>query len=97
MADKLTIGEVSASTSALARGMQRGAADGGHDPTMDADHDDPGTESGAGRRGPSRVRWGSMKKPLLALGLVATAIAISRLPEDKRENLSRVARTIMEH
>jgi hypothetical protein len=38
-----------------------------------------------------------MKRPLVALGLVATAIALSRLPEDMRENLSRVARTVMEH
>jgi hypothetical protein len=38
-----------------------------------------------------------MKKPLIALGLVGTALAISKLPEDKREVLARVARTMMEH
>lgn len=39
-----------------------------------------------------------MRKPLIALGLVAAAaIAISRLPEDKREGLARAARTMMEH
>ncbi len=38
-----------------------------------------------------------MKRALIALGLVATAVALSKLPEDKREKLSRVGQTVLEH
>ena len=39
-----------------------------------------------------------MKRPLIALGLVATtAMAISQLSEEQRARLSGVARTVLEH
>lgn len=38
-----------------------------------------------------------MKTLLIALGLVAAGVAVSRLPRERRESLSRVVQTIMEH